>query len=114
MEIDKSGASVREMFSAIAGHYDLLNHLLSANQDKRWRRRAVRLLTPRRGERILDLCCGTGDLAFECQRQQPRCHITGADFALPMLHIADTKQAPKRGAVSGWRCLASAVRGRDF
>lgn len=93
MEIDKSGASVRAMFSAIAGRYDLLNHLLSANQDKRWRRRAVRLLTPRRGERILDLCCGTGDLAFECLRQQSYCHITGADFALPMLQIANGKQA---------------------
>jgi demethylmenaquinone methyltransferase/2-methoxy-6-polyprenyl-1,4-benzoquinol methylase len=79
------------MFSDIAGRYDLLNHLLSANQDKRWRRRAIRLLSPRRGERILDLCCGTGDLAIECRRQQPRCDIVGADFALPMLQLARDK-----------------------
>ncbi|HVF10233.1 MAG TPA: bifunctional demethylmenaquinone methyltransferase/2-methoxy-6-polyprenyl-1,4-benzoquinol methylase UbiE [Abditibacteriaceae bacterium] len=91
MEIDKSGHSVREMFSAIAGRYDLLNHLLSANQDKRWRRRAIRLLSPRRGECILDLCCGTGDLAIECARRQPHCHIVGADFAVPMLQIAQSK-----------------------
>jgi demethylmenaquinone methyltransferase/2-methoxy-6-polyprenyl-1,4-benzoquinol methylase len=93
--IDKSGQSVRAMFSAIAGRYDLLNHLLSANQDKRWRRRAVRLLTPRRGECILDLCCGTGDLAFECARRQPACRVIGADFAVPMLHIADRKTNPQ-------------------
>ncbi|HEX2238592.1 MAG TPA: class I SAM-dependent methyltransferase, partial [Gammaproteobacteria bacterium] len=91
MEIDKSGHSVRAMFSAIAGRYDLLNHLLSANQDRRWRRRAIRLLLPRKGERILDLCCGTGDLAIECLRQQPGCKVIGADFAVPMLHIAKRK-----------------------
>jgi len=89
--LDKSGRRVRAMFSDIAGRYDLLNHLLSGNQDKRWRRRAIRLLTPRRGERILDLCCGTGDLAIECRRQQPNCQIIGADFAIPMLHIAREK-----------------------
>ena len=91
MEIDKSGHSVRAMFSAIAGRYDLLNHLLSANQDKHWRRRAIRLLSPRRGQCILDLCCGTGDLAIECMRQQPHCRVIGADFAIPMLEIAQNK-----------------------
>lgn len=89
--LDKSSQSVRAMFSSIAARYDLLNHLLSGNQDKRWRRRAVRLLSPRKGERVLDLCCGTGDLGLECLRQQPRCHVVGADFALPMLQLAQQK-----------------------
>lgn len=89
--LDKSGRRVRAMFSQIANRYDVLNHLLSFNQDTRWRRRAIRHLSPRRGETVLDLCCGTGDLALECRRQQPRCHIVGADFALPMLHLARTK-----------------------
>ncbi len=84
------------MFESIAGRYDLLNHLLSCNQDKRWRRRAVRLLSPRRGERILDLCCGTGDLAFECLRQQPSCRVIAADFALAMLQIAARKRNDDR------------------
>lgn len=90
-ELDKSRGSVRAMFSDIAGRYDFLNHLLSANQDKRWRRRAIRLLSPTREDRVLDLCCGTGDLALECARQQPQCHVIGADFALPMLRIARRK-----------------------
>jgi demethylmenaquinone methyltransferase/2-methoxy-6-polyprenyl-1,4-benzoquinol methylase len=77
----------------IAGSYDLLNHLLSANQDVRWRRRAVRLLGPRRGEHILDLCCGTGDLAFEILRRQPHCLVMGADLRMPMLDIAQ-RQSP--------------------
>jgi len=89
--LDKSGASVRAMFGGIAGSYDLLNHLLSGNQDKRWRRRSVRLLCPRPNETILDACCGTGDLSLEIVRQQPRCEVIGADFTVPMLHLARQK-----------------------
>jgi len=109
--IDKSGQSVRAMFSAIAGRYDLLNHLLSANQDKQWRRRAVRLLTPRRGECILDLCCGTGDLAIECSRRQPACRVIGADFAVPMLHLANAKRVDPQSAIRNPQYLgADALR----
>lgn len=92
--LDKSADQVQAMFGAIAGRYDLLNHLLSANQDVRWRKRGVRWLHPRRGETILDLCCGTGDLAFEILRQQPNCQVTGADFAVPMLELARQKTKP--------------------
>lgn len=94
--IDKSSEKVRTMFSQIAGRYDFLNHLLSANQDHRWRRRAIRLLTPRAGERILDLCCGTGDLALECLRQQARCTVIASDFALPMLRHGQEKTAERK------------------
>lgn len=81
------------MFGDIAHRYDFLNHLLSGNQDVRWRRRAVRLLGVRRGWQVLDLCCGTGDLSFEILRQQPHCEVVSADFALPMLQIAQQKKA---------------------
>ena len=106
MEIDKSGHSVRAMFSAIAGRYDFLNHLLSANQDKRWRRRAIPLLSARRGQIILDSCCGTGDLAIECLCQQPHCHVIGADFAVPMLEIAQSKIRNPQSAIRNPRFLA--------
>ena len=93
--MQKTGSTVRAMFTDIAPRYDLLNHLLSANQDVRWRRRAVSQLGVRRGELVLDLCCGTGDLGLECLRQQPRCKVVGADFALPMLEIAQGKRNPE-------------------
>lgn len=98
MPVDKSSREVRAMFSSIAPRYDLLNHLLSINQDKRWRRRAIKLLCPRRGELVLDLCCGTGDLAIECRRQQTACRIVGVDFALPMLQRAAEKASLGAGA----------------
>ena len=92
--LDKSSAAVSQMFSDIAPTYDFLNHLLCANQDRRWRKRAVSRLCPRAGELVLDLCCGSGDSTREIQTQQPRCRVVGADFALPMLRIATTKDLP--------------------
>lgn len=94
---DKSSPRVRAMFCDIAHRYDFLNHLLSGNQDVRWRRRAVSLLGVKSGQRVLDLCCGTGDLSFEILRQQPRAEIISGDFAFPMLEIAQTKR-PSSGA----------------
>lgn len=95
--VDKSSGRVRAMFSDIALNYDRLNHLLSANQDKLWRRRAIRLVGPKRGQLVLDLCCGTGDLGIECHHQQPQCRIIGADFAVPMLQHATGKTRQNAG-----------------
>jgi len=89
--------AVREMFSQIAPRYDLLNHILSMNVDRLWWRRTARrfdsiLSNP--GARVLDLCCGTGDMAFALQRRAHRsAKIIGADFAHPMLHRAAMKSA---------------------
>lgn len=93
--LDKSHSTVQTMFSDIAGTYDLLNHVLSGYQDKLWRYRAVGRLRPRRGELILDLCCGTGDSALEIAQRQPRCQVIGADFAAPMLTRAKAKGLPQ-------------------
>ncbi len=92
--LDKSTQAVSQMFSDIAPTYDLLNHLLSAGQDVRWRHQAVARLCPRANETLLDLCCGTGDLTREIARRQPRCEVVGADFALPMLLGARAKDLP--------------------
>ena len=86
---------VREMFATIAARYDLLNHLLSGNIDKRWRRSVAKALfatLSQPGARILDVACGTGDLSltlFEAGEAK----IVGLDFCRPMLDIAQSKAA---------------------
>jgi demethylmenaquinone methyltransferase / 2-methoxy-6-polyprenyl-1,4-benzoquinol methylase len=81
------------MFDAIAPRYDLLNHVLSAGLDRRWRTRAVQTLTLTPGARVLDLCTGTGDLALAAVRAVPRVHVIGVDFAGEMLRFAAAKVA---------------------
>src|SRR5207302_2863920 len=74
---------VREMFTEIAPRYDFLNHLLSLQLDRVWRARTARRLRPimqRRDARVLDLCCGTGDLAFVLARSGPA-YVVAADFS---------------------------------
>src|SRR5262245_15252064 len=94
MAVDKSGPRVRQMFADIAGSYDRLNHLLSLNVDRYWRRRTVRLVPPRAGTRILDVCTGTGDLALAYHRAaEGKAEIVGADFCREMLVIGREKSA---------------------
>jgi demethylmenaquinone methyltransferase/2-methoxy-6-polyprenyl-1,4-benzoquinol methylase len=94
---DDTRAYVRGVFEQIAPRYDLLNHLLSLNIDRRWRRRAVRALAWRgvpAGD-YLDLCAGTLDMGAELSREHGfRGFIVGADFALPMLRAGSGK-APR-------------------
>ena len=90
-------AYVRTVFEEIAPRYDLLNHLLSFNIDRLWRRRALRELGWRRAPRgnYLDLCAGTLDVGAQLSRQDGfGGFIVGADFALPML-VAGSGKAPR-------------------
>ncbi|MEP6946021.1 MAG: bifunctional demethylmenaquinone methyltransferase/2-methoxy-6-polyprenyl-1,4-benzoquinol methylase UbiE [Acidobacteriota bacterium] len=87
--------AVRDMFSGIARRYDLLNHLLSMNIDKGWRRKVsadLREILDRRDAVVLDVACGTGDLALELNRGSGA-QIIGTDFCRPMLAFAKTKSA---------------------
>ncbi|HEX8336283.1 MAG TPA: ubiquinone/menaquinone biosynthesis methyltransferase, partial [Pyrinomonadaceae bacterium] len=83
---------VRAMFAGIAGRYDLLNHLLSGNVDKRWRREVARSLRSSLiGEaRVLDVACGTGDLSFVLADAGAG-QVVGLDFCRPMLEVARRK-----------------------
>lgn len=84
---------VRGMFSKIAPRYDLLNHLLSFNIDRGWRKRAVQAVRPildRPDARVLDLCCGTGDLTL-AMSYGARARVWGSDFCHPMLVLAGEK-----------------------
>lgn len=76
------------MFGEIAPRYDLLNHLLSFNVDRRWRRKTVQLTAPRGP--VLDVCTGTGDLAAEYRREGEQA-VTGVDFCAPMLRRGKSK-----------------------
>lgn len=79
------GAYVREMFATIAPRYDRANRLLTAGVDEAWRKRAIAELAAPRGGRVVDLCCGTGDLVFHLLRSDPELRVTGIDFTAPML-----------------------------
>jgi demethylmenaquinone methyltransferase/2-methoxy-6-polyprenyl-1,4-benzoquinol methylase len=89
----EASKKVRDMFTQIAPRYDLLNHLLSFELDRRWRARAAKCLRPilqRPDALVLDLCCGTGDLALAL-RNAGEARILGADFAHTMLVRARMK-----------------------
>ena len=92
-----AAAAVREMFSAIAPRYDLLNHVLSLNTDRYWWWRAARSfrhILRRPGAAVLDLCCGTGDMSLALYRSADAgVKIVGADFSPAMLERARRKGA---------------------
>ena len=91
---DAKRSYVRAMFTAIAPRYDLLNHLLSLNIDRAWRRRAVGRLAFERAPAgtYLDCCAGTLDLGAElARRREFRGRVVGADFVVPMLKLGRGK-----------------------
>jgi demethylmenaquinone methyltransferase/2-methoxy-6-polyprenyl-1,4-benzoquinol methylase len=81
-------SAIRRMFEGVAPRYDLLNRVLSLGIDRGWRRRVVASLALSPNDRVLDLCCGTGDLALEIARTSS---CTGCDFAWNMLTRAREK-----------------------
>ncbi|MGL4419219.1 MAG: bifunctional demethylmenaquinone methyltransferase/2-methoxy-6-polyprenyl-1,4-benzoquinol methylase UbiE [Gemmataceae bacterium] len=92
--LDKREERIQRMFGQIAPWYDRLNHLLSLNIDKLWRRWTTQLAPPPKDAPLLDLCTGTGDLALAYDRASGgTVPITGADFCAPMLDIARQKAA---------------------
>lgn len=96
----EASRQVREMFTRIAPRYDLLNHLLSGQMDRLWRARVAREFKPilmRPDAVVLDLCCGTGDLAFALGRNA-KARIIGGDFSHTMLVRARVKAAVLNGA----------------
>ena len=104
------------MFDAIAARYDLLNHLLSAGIDRRWRKRAIRSLSLTGRERVLDLCTGTADLAIAAVSAQPAARrVVGVDFAQAMLRVGHGKVLRERlsGRIELLRGDASRIPLRD-
>lgn len=81
---------VQDIFNDIAPKYDLLNHLLSMNVDKRWRRRAMKLLDACDKESLLDVACGTGDFSIAAHKAGVK-HVTGIDISEKMVEIGRKK-----------------------
>lgn len=90
---------VQSMFAEIAPSYDRLNRLMSLALDRRWREAAVAAIDVRPGERALDLCCGTGD--FLPILSARGAVVTGMDFCLPMLELAEPKASSRSKLVLG-------------
>lgn len=105
--VDRRHERIQGLFDDIAPRYDFLNHLLSLNLDRRWRRRAVAALAPRPGVSYLDACAGTGDLAFALAARLPAgmgARVFATDFSLEMLRIGLRKS--ERAGPAGPRFLA--------
>jgi len=86
---------VAQMFDNISGNYDLLNHLLSLNIDKAWRKKAVSLLKPYNPQRLLDVATGTGDFAVELMKLGPD-EIKGIDISAGMLEVGRQKMVKRK------------------
>jgi demethylmenaquinone methyltransferase/2-methoxy-6-polyprenyl-1,4-benzoquinol methylase len=92
MDIKKEKpASVRDLFSAIAERYELVNHLLSGGLDFLWRAAAVRHVRKWKPALLLDVATGSGDLAIAIEKNSPSTRVVGADFCRPMLEVARRK-----------------------
>ena len=97
----KHARAVREMFSGIARRYDFLNHFLSVNTDKRWRRLVAKKLQDVLDNPeavVLDVACGTGDLSLELQKSG-KAKVIGTDFCRPMLAVAREKNQKNHAAI---------------
>jgi demethylmenaquinone methyltransferase/2-methoxy-6-polyprenyl-1,4-benzoquinol methylase len=95
---EQRAAKVNDLFAAIARRYDLLNDLQSFGLHRIWKRRVVELAAVQSGNRALDLCCGTGDIAFALA--QRGAETTGLDFSDKMLEVAKTRSRELKSPTS--------------
>ncbi|HTY82312.1 MAG TPA: ubiquinone/menaquinone biosynthesis methyltransferase [Dehalococcoidales bacterium] len=96
-DLIRSPQPLHGMFNKVPPRYDLINHIITLGQDKRWRKAAAKVCLEGNPEQLLDLGCGTGDLTIEIALQAKSTpEITGLDYAQPMLAIARAK-AEKKG-----------------
>ena len=101
-EGERKRTAVRGMFSSIAPGYDRMNGLMSFGLHHRWRGFAVSRLALKPGDRVLDVCCGTGDFMLPLRRAVgPEGRVVGVDFCLPMLEGARDKLADRTSSPLG-------------
>jgi demethylmenaquinone methyltransferase/2-methoxy-6-polyprenyl-1,4-benzoquinol methylase len=91
---NQRSARVEDLFATIAARYDFINDLQSLGLHRLWKRKLIQLAQPNRSMRALDLCCGTGDVAF--QLANAGAQTVGADFSLPMLKVGQRRQRDEK------------------
>ena len=112
MAVDKSNERVRKMFGEIAPNYDRMNHLLSMNVDKYWRWLTVRKTKPNQTDPILDVCTGTGDLAFSYEKAtNSSVPVMASDFCFEMLDVGEKK---KKGNASQIKFIEADAQNLPF
>jgi demethylmenaquinone methyltransferase/2-methoxy-6-polyprenyl-1,4-benzoquinol methylase len=107
---ERRAAKVNDLFAAIARRYDLLNDLQSFGLHRIWKRRVVRLAQAKPGVRALDVCCGTGDIAFALAKNGAK--VTGLDFSENMLAVAEARS--QKPEVRSRENPQSAIRNPHF
>jgi demethylmenaquinone methyltransferase / 2-methoxy-6-polyprenyl-1,4-benzoquinol methylase len=112
IHVDRDPRRIEAMFGAIVPRYDLMNRLMTAGLDGRWRRMAAAEAGLTRGDRALDVCCGTGDLTFALADACPACEVTGLDFTEAMLERAREKARWRRWKAAKGRWQAARRRRR--
>jgi demethylmenaquinone methyltransferase/2-methoxy-6-polyprenyl-1,4-benzoquinol methylase len=95
-EVERHAKSVQDMFARIAGRYELMNRLMTAGQDKHWRKEVIHRSNLKRNGYLLDLGAGTGDLAREALNQVPTCRTVAADFTPEMMRVGKTRDQSQR------------------
>jgi demethylmenaquinone methyltransferase/2-methoxy-6-polyprenyl-1,4-benzoquinol methylase len=92
---EQRAARVEDLFAIVAPHYDLINDLQSLGLHRRWKRALVKMACVQPGDRALDVCCGTGDIAFALQ--QSGAEVTALDFSSAMLAVAQLRAQDRLG-----------------
>jgi demethylmenaquinone methyltransferase/2-methoxy-6-polyprenyl-1,4-benzoquinol methylase len=104
---EQRAAKVQDLFARIASRYDLINDLQSFGLHRYWKRCLLRLARPQPGQRALDLCCGTGDLAQALARRGA--HVAGLDFSERMLEAAQRRESRIQSKAPGGTHHASRI-----
>ncbi len=114
----RDSAAVEQLFNSVAPSYDRLNDLLSLGLHRQWKRQLLSWLSPKPGERWLDLCCGTGDLAIALARKlRPEGSVLGLDAAAATLVLAAERASNEPWLPVQWvhgDALATGLPGQDF
>jgi demethylmenaquinone methyltransferase / 2-methoxy-6-polyprenyl-1,4-benzoquinol methylase len=93
---------VQDLFSKIAGHYDLVNDLQSAGMHRLWKKRQINSVDLQPQDSVLDLACGSGDLVFRMLQKDANLRIVGGDYTFSMLRVARSRSSKNQKWPQGW------------